>query len=582
MFIDTRLVEQETVTHATVCIIGAGVAGITLARELEKAGIDTCLLESGGFTPDDDTRDLYRGEYVGLPYVFSDGCRGRFFGGSSNCWGGWCRPLDPWDFEQRDWIPYSGWPFGLKELAPYYARTHDLLKLGPDNFDPAFWEASIGRPDVRRIPLVTGKIRDTVSQFSAPVRFGKLYRNELKRARHVRVFLYANAVEIQTDRNARQVTQIKVATLSGRRMSVAATLYVLATGGIENARLLLASNKTIAAGVGNANDLVGRFFMDHPRLLSGSVRFTHEWARNKLYDVKYHFHNPAVAAHGTRIASQFALLPEVLREERLLNARVWLSSVFPGEDSAGSQALYRCKQALLKKEQAGWKLRKDLATMVAHPVDTFGYGFTRVFQPRWLIKGVKFQAIVEPEPDPESRVTLAPVRDRLGMNRVRVNWRLGSKVQRTFDRTFALLADELRSSGIAEVALDPDIEGGDWPPTLVKEGTWHHMGTTRMHDSPKQGVVDRDCRVHGMSNLYVAGSSLFPTAGANFPTITIAALTFRLAEHLRQTLRESERSTASPVKGSAMPEEAGIEELAFVADALRPSSRILGTRAGKT
>jgi len=582
MFIDTRLVEQEAATHATVCIIGAGVAGITLARELESAGVDTCLLESGGFNPDDDTRDLYRGECVGLPYVFSDGCRGRFFGGSSNCWGGWCRPLDPWDFEQRDWIPYSGWPFGLAELAPYYARTHALLKLGPDNFDPAFWEASIGRPDVRRIPLVSGKVRDTISQFSAPVRFGKLYRNELKRARHVRVFLYANAVEIQTDSNARQVTKIRVATLSGRRMSVSAALYVLATGGIENARLLLASNRTIAAGIGNANDLVGRFFMDHPRLLSGSVRFTHEWARNKLYDVKYHFQNTAVAAHGTCIASQFALLPEVLREERLLNARVWLSSVFPGEDSAGSQALYRCKQALLKKEQAGWKFRKDLMTMVAHPVDTFGYGFTRLFQPRWLIKGVKFQAIVEPEPDPESRVTLAPARDRLGMNRVRVNWRLGSRVQRTFDRTFALLADELRGSGIAEVELDPAIEGGDWPAALVKEGTWHHMGTTRMHDSPKLGVVDRNCRVHGMSNLYVAGSSLFPTAGANFPTITIAALTFRLAGHLVRTLRDRERGAVPVMKGNPEPEESAIGELALVADRLRAPSGVLQTRAGKT
>lgn len=577
MFIDTRRVEQDKVVRTTVCIIGAGVAGITLARELEKAGIDTCLLESGGFSPDDDTRDLYRGEYVGIPYSFADGCRGRFFGGSSNCWGGWCRPLDPWDFEKRDWIPHSGWPFGLEELAPYYARTHDLLKLGPNNFDPAFWETSIGRRDVRRIPLVTGKIRDTISQFSAPVRFGKLYRGELKQARHIRVFLYANALEIQTDSYARQVTQIKVATLSGRRMSVSAKLYVLATGGIENARLLLASNKTIAAGVGNANDLVGRFFMDHPRLLSGSVRFTHEWSRNKLYDVKYHFHNAAVAAHGTRIASQFALLPEVLREERLLNARVWLSSVFPGEDSAGSQALYRCKQALMKKDQVGWKLHKDLATMIAHPVDTFGYGFTRVFQPRWLIKGVKFQAIVEPEPDPESRVTLSTARDQLGMNRVRVNWRIGHRVQRTFDRTFALLADELRSSGIADVALDPPIEGGDWPPTLVKEGTWHHMGTTRMHDSPKQGVVDRNCLVHGMSNLYIAGSSLFPTAGANFPTITIAALTFRLGEHLVQQLRKPDIGITLPVKEMAVPTEAAAEELAFAAGALGPSPSILGT-----
>ncbi len=172
--------------------------------------------------------------------------------------------------------------------------------------------------------------------------------------------------------------------------------------------------------------------------------------------------------------------------------------------------------------------------MILHPADTIGYGFTRVFQPRWLIRGVKFEAIVEPEPNPESRVTLSSKRDQLGMSRVRVDWRLGTLVQRTFDRTFAILAEELKCSGVAEVILDPPLEGGEWPSDLV--GTWHHMGTTRIHDSPKHGVVDRDCRVHGMTNLYVAGSSIFPTAGANFPTTTITALTLKLSDHIVKKL----------------------------------------------
>jgi choline dehydrogenase-like flavoprotein len=542
MFIDTRRVEEGTVVETTVCIIGGGVAGITLAMELDKQGVDVCLLESGGFNPDDDTRDLYRGEDVGeWRYNFADGSRSRFLGGSSNCWGGWCRPLDPWDFEKRDWIANSGWPFGLSELAPYYERTHSLLKLGPNNFDPEFWERSIGRPDVRRIPLVSGKVRDTISQFSPPARFGKMYRETLKRSQRVRVFLWANATNIDTDRMARDVTRVQVATLTGRKMEVSAKIYVLATGGIENARMLLASNKVQAAGLGNGNDLVGRYFMDHPRLFSGNIKFTHEWARNKLSDVKYHYQNAAVSAFGTCIAHQFALTPEVMQEEGILNARVWFASVFPGEGSEGAQALFRCKQALLQKEQVDWKLRKDLLTMVTHPLDTLGYGYTRLFQPRWLIKGVKFQIIVEPEPDPNSRVMLSPTqKDQLGMNRVRVDWRLGSNVKRTFDRTLAILADDMRKSGVAQVELDPPLEGNRWPSDL--EGTWHHMGTTRMHDSPKHGVVDRNCKVHGMSNLYVAGSSVFPTAGANFPTITLAALTFRLSGHLAKELRASSAS----------------------------------------
>lgn len=539
MFIDTRSVEADSIIKTSVCIIGAGVAGITMALELEKLGLDVCLLESGGLIPDGPTRDLYRGEDVGLPYVFSDGCRSRFLGGSSNCWGGWCRPLDPWDFEKRDWIEHSGWPINLNELMPFYERTHALLKLGPTTFDPAYWEAAINRSDVRRIPLPTGKVRDTISQFSPPVRFGKMYRNELRHSNNIRVFLHANVLEIETKNSPQSVSNVRVATLTGRRMSVIAKIFVLATGGIENARLLLASNKTHKEGLGNSNGLVGRFFMDHPRLQSGSIRFAKQWSKNKLFDIKYHYMNSAVSAHGTHIASQLALTPEVLKSEQLLNARVWFSSVFPGEGTEGAQALFRCKQALLKKEQAGWRLSSDIASMLAHPVDTVGYGFTRLFHPRSLIRDVKFQIIVEPAPDPNSRVTLSTTnKDALGMPRVRVDWRLGAQVQRTLDRTLALVAEEMHIGGVAEVSLEPRIEGGSWPSSLEKEGTWHHMGTTRMHDSPKQGVVDKNGKVHGLSNLYIAGSSVFPTAGANFPTITIAALTFRLAEHIRLVMRE--------------------------------------------
>ena len=538
MFIDTRQMAEGKVVVTSVCIIGGGVAGITLAREMEKQGIDTCLLESGGLEPDDASRDLYRGSATGLPYHFADGCRARFFGGSSNCWGGWSRPLDAWDFEAKTWVPHSGWPFSLDTLLPYYQRTHELLQLGPQNFDAVFWEESINHSDVRRIPLHSGRIRDSISQFSPPVRFGKVYRRELKAARYVRVFLHANVTQIVPDADVKRITQVQVQTLCGRRITVTARLFVLATGGIENARLLLASSKRLPEGIGNRHDLVGRFFMDHPRMLTARVHFSPAWSRNKLYDIKYNYMNPAVAAHGVHIAAQFALTEATLKREQLLNARICFCSEFPGEGSAGAKALFRCKQALLKKEQPGWSLAADMQTMLREPVNTFAYGFTRFFHPRKLIKSTGFQVIIEPAPDPESRVTLSlKQRDQLGMPRVEVNWKLNDLVRRTADRTLELLAQELRMTGVAQVELDPKIEGGVWPATMEKEGTWHHMGTTRMHESALHGVVDADCRVHDMANLYIAGSSVFPTAGANFPTITIAALSLRLAEHISRQLK---------------------------------------------
>lgn len=538
MFIDTRRVEDDKALIVTVCIIGGGVAGLTLARELEKSGIDTCVLESGGFEPDDDTRDLYRGDATGVDYQFSDGCRARFLGGSSNCWGGWSRPLDRWDFEQRDWIPHSGWPFGLDEMAPYYDRAHEVLKLGPVNFDPEFWERAIGRADVVRLPLVSGRVRDTISQFSPPVRFGKHYRSELKQARHVRVFLHANVTEIVPDPLCTRITQVKVQTLEGNRMTVAARLFVLACGGIENSRLLLASNRVMTAGLGNQNDLVGRYFMDHPRMLVGRVAFAPAWSRNKLYDIKYNYMNSAVAAHGQHIAAQLALTPAAMEQEQVLNARVCFCSEFPGEGSEGAKALFRCKQALLDKEQPGWRLSDDLATMSREPVNTFLYGFTRLFHPRSLIRNVGFQLIVEPAPNPDSRVTLsARKRDALGMPRVEVNWQIAPLVRRTADRTLALIARELQMAGVAQVNPGPSMEEHGWPASFEKEGTWHHMGTTRMHDDERQGVVNRDCRVHGFGNFYIAGSSVFPTAGANFPTITLTALALRLADHIAAQLK---------------------------------------------
>jgi choline dehydrogenase-like flavoprotein len=538
MFIDTRQMQEGSVVQTAVCIIGGGVAGITLARELERQGIDACLLESGSYGPDKGTRDLYRGENVGVRYHFADGYRFRYLGGSSNGWGGWCGPWDPWDFEKRAWVPNSGWPFGQEELDKYAERTHEVLQLGPQTFEAEYWVSAINHPDVRRMPLVTGKIRDCISQFSPPTRFGTVYREDLNRARKVRVYLYANVVNIESDPVVNTVTRVEVKTLSGRTVYFEARLFVLATGGIENARLLLASNKVHPAGLANGNDLVGRYFMDNPRLLSHRIRLDGSWSTNQLYDIKFHYKkNSVVAAHGISVAAQFALNKETQEQEGLLNGRLWFSSAFLGEETEAAKALHRRKQAFLARGQTQWSAPADFAEMLLHPVDTIGYGVTRLVRMRRLINHVKLQMVMEQAPDPDSRITLSPQKDALGMNRVRVDWRLGELEARTFNRTFQLLADELRASGAGEVTFEPDIDKDDWPENI--EGTWHHMGTTRMHDSPKQGVVDRDCKVHDLNNLYIAGSSVFPSGGPNYPTIVIVALALRLADHISVSLKSA-------------------------------------------
>jgi choline dehydrogenase-like flavoprotein len=363
----------------------------------------------------------------------------------------------------------------------------------------------------------------------------------------VRVFLYANVTELVPDPLGMRIKQVRVQTLNGKSMTVAARLFVLASGGIENARLLLASNRVFGQGIGNQHDLVGRYFMDHPRMVVGQVEFKPQWSRNKLYDIKYNYMNKAVASQGQHIAAQLALTPQAMQRERVLNARVCFCSEFPGEGSEGAKALFRVKQALLKKDQPGHTLTGDALTMARDPVNTFLYGFTRLFHPRFLIRNVGFQLIIEPLPDPDSRVTLSTTqRDALCMPRVEVCWKLDPLVRRTADRTLALISQTLQQKDIARVSALPAIEQSGWPDTFEPEGTWHHMGTTRMHDDERKGVVNRDCKVHGYSNFYIAGSSVFPTAGANFPTITIAALALRLAAHMLAELKTPSSAPLDP------------------------------------
>jgi choline dehydrogenase-like flavoprotein len=551
MFCDARRVEEAMVAKATVCIIGGGAAGLTMALEFERRGIDTIVLESGGFAPEPGTMDLYRGDNVGIPYHFGDNYRSRFLGGCSNCWGGWCRPMDAEDFRKRDWVPESGWPFGLEELTPFYARAHKVLKLGPINYDINHWVGAIGRPDVRRMPLPSGEVQDSVSQFSPPVRFGKHYRRDLKAARHVRVFLWANVVDIETDAAGASVKRVMVRTLTGRRMSVEARQVVLACGGIENARLLLACNTQHERGLGNANDLVGRYFMEHPRLVLGQMTLREPWRRNKLYDIMFHYLNRDVRANGTHIAAQLTVAPEVQKRERMLNARIWFSSIFPGEGTAAAEALKRMKFRLTGKIDPNHSVWRDMGILAREPLNAANFIAARQLRPVGflkemhfqMIKEARFQMICEPAPDPESRITLADSRDALGMPRVRVNWKLGDLVKHTFDRTVAIVGKEISDAGIADVTFDPPQLGREWPEAI--EGTWHHMGTTKMNDSPKDGVVDRHCRVHGMNNFFVAGSSVFPTAGANFPTITLVALALRLADHMSEQLAKPDAAAAS-------------------------------------
>jgi choline dehydrogenase-like flavoprotein len=483
MLLDARQVDRDATLEADLCVVGAGAAGITLARALAATPLRVVLLESGGLEPHAPTQALYRGRVFGRNYFTLDSCRTRQLGGSTNCWRGMCRPLDALDFEERDWLPGSGWPFGAELLRPYYERAQQVLRLEGFDYAGARW-ASAGRPP---LPFAGDEIETRVFQVAAH-RFGELYRAELERAPNLRTLLFANAVGFETDPEGRAVQGVRVACLDGNRFRVRARANVLACGGIENARLLLASQ------LGNAHDLVGRHFMEHPHVVAGVLLPSSEALPLGLYR--------AHASGRVQVAGYLTSSEALRRRERLL---AWC--------------------AFLAQEVELPEFEQGLARVVREIDGAAGGPAARA---------IFLTSELEQAPNPASRVRLIEERDALGLPRVQLEWRLSAVDKQSARRHQEILGAALGRAGLGRLQILLSEDERAWPEDLG--GGRHHMGTTRMHADPRRGVVDADGRVHGLANLYVAGSSVFPTAGAANPTLTIVALALRLAEHLRGAL----------------------------------------------
>lgn len=566
MFVDARRVEPDAEIEADICVVGAGAAGIVLARELIDRGMRVVVLESGGLTYDAETQSLYRGELAGVPYFPLETARLRFFGGTTNHWEGLCRPLDAQDFERRPWIPHSGWPISKAELEPFYARAAEVMHLTPE-FEVGYW-----RERSPRVPLpLTGRALTRTAQIvpDASLRFGETYRGELERARNVLTYLHANATELETDEAGATVSRVRVARLDGGAFSVSARFFVLAAGGIENPRLLLASDRGNARGLGNEHDLVGRFFLEHPRFRAATVV-----SSDPQLPVGFYVQH---AARGSQIQGYLALSDELKREEGLVDVQIrlepdYVESFEHALESADVRSFKSLRRAgrdgapldefgrhvgRVASDVTTWRRftvpgsplplpypevvstlarssrvdRRSLIPALLGDIAAFGYASASDAAP---IESLALTTRIESAPNPNSRVTLVRELDALGMRRVKLDWRLSEIDRRSAVRAVEVLGAELGRAGLGRLRLDVDPDSSELPRDVA--GGWHHMGTTRMSDDPKRGVVDPDCRVHGLSNLFVAGSSVFPTAGSGTPTLTLVALALRLADTLRRSL----------------------------------------------
>lgn len=540
MLIDAAALPEDTLVESDICIIGAGAAGITLAQEFVDQPYQVCLLESGGLDFDEATQSLSDGQNIGTSYYPLKEVYARYFGGTTNLWGGWSRPFDEIDFEDRPWMPYSGWPIARADLVPYYKRAQKVCHLGPFEYDFSNWEEAFGQLQHRQLPFLGDQLITYLWQIipQAYLRFGRVYKTELEQARNIRAYLHANVIEIEANDTAQAVTQLHAASLDGKKFRVSAKVFILAVGGIENPRLLLASNKVQSTGLGNQHDLVGRFFMEHPYLMSGKLRLS---SPAPLYT------QSNVRVNEVLMGTALALSKAVQAQEQVLNFSTRIIPVREEWLDAFNRLRLRNQQTKVHKAfptlHEGHGLRgvapviEDLGKVIANLDRIAAKASAKLLKKQSRLEQSNLcdtHLIAEQAPNPDSRVKLSAERDQLGLNRVQLDWRLSPIDKYTIQRSQQIIAEAFERSGLGQLQIELTDDNATWQSLRA---SYHHMGTTRMSTNPKAGVVDQNCQVHGINNLYVAGSSVFPTGGLSNPTLTIVALAIRLADQIKDQIR---------------------------------------------
>ena len=526
--IDARELPSATRIDTGLCIIGAGVAGITLARELDGTSREVCLIESGALAVDEATQALYDLQSVGYPVRDKFMARARYFGGSSNLWAGRSMRLDPIDFERRDWVPDSGWPISYEEVAAYYAGAERVLEL-PDATKLEALAQQLAGTDAA--PFRNGALLPKVVMWGRrPLRFQKAYRKALGASRNIKILFNANVTQLVPNEARTHIASASVATLNGKRLEIRARHFVLACGGLENARVLLCSH-----ALGNDHDVVGRHFMEHPRAIFGSVRLHAPLRSSPLL---------GTPLPDGKLQIGVGLSTEVQRRERLLNSYLTLEPQMSELTQQAYQSSANVVKVLMRKGYAG--SRKEIFRANLPEIRELAYLLTpKEVMPHFMYRGYahlkgfshRFRRVhrltvvnfCEQLPRAESRVTLGDERDALGVPRLVLDWKIGREETASLVRLQRLLGERLKQEGVGDL----DETGLESIEPRYTDAS-HHMGTTRMSEDPRKGVVNRDARLHDVDNLYIAGSSVFPTAGCANPTLTIVALALRLADRLKR------------------------------------------------
>jgi choline dehydrogenase-like flavoprotein len=468
-----------------VCICGAGPAGITVARTLAKKGMRVALLEGGGLEYSQQSQDLYKGkttESLGLKYYDNiTNCRLRYLGGTSNHWTGMCGFFEEADLK-REMNGLPAWPISKEEMFKHSDEAKEILDLPKDVFvEKNKWQGD--------------HFSNYISGLSPPTRFKNKYLKELKESKLIDLYVNANLTDIKLDNHMEQVKYLEISNNSITKFKFSSKQYVLAMGAVETARILLSSNKQVALGVGNENDMVGRCFMEHLNVDYGGF----------VIDNSKLWHSSSISIKPTSVFANTANIG---------------SGVISFHSNAEVKDYGRT--AILKKALRSMVCKSESATSFAKKIKDFDCDGDGVIS-----------SMIEQSPNKNSRLTLDTEKDRFGLPKIILDWQYNEFDLNTIRTIGVEAAKEMAKLGFARVKLSDYIL--DKKINLENVGGHcHQMGTTRMSTNPKYGVVDENSKVHGMKNLFISSSAVYPTGGFCNPTFTLTMLALRLGNHLSQ------------------------------------------------
>lgn len=486
MLVDFNVSTKNLPQNADFCVVGSGPAGMTVAMQLEEYGRSVILLEGGGLDQSRDSQDIYKGDVIGDPYAQLDIARLRYLGGTSGHWGGWSYPLSENVFQKKDGFQDARWPIEKKDLDPFLGKAMSILDIRQPQ-PGAILDSEFG---IREINIAVSRVR-----------FGQKFRDRLTTSQHITCVTNANLTGLETKNGS--VVAATVTNFAGQSSRVRAKCFVLAMGGIENSRMLLWCNHQMKGKLVDARAPIGRYWMEHLALKVGYA----------VTDLRI--------ARSDRDTPQLVLglTDAVKRKLSVLDC----SFVLEAMHGEGTKVLIRNLLCVAPRigEWAASLLKKNITC------------------------GVKLSAEWEQEPISSNHVKLSETkRDRFGIPFTELHWKKTDRDFATMQRSLSQLNDYLMLKNRGRINVlagkrespqpDENVFALDGWAVDGEEGiSFHHMGGTRMGNTAEDGVVDSNCRVFGQGNLYVAGSSVFPSGGAANPTLTIVQLALRLAEYLR-------------------------------------------------